>query len=130
MFLDISGENLYTCGRSDSGQLGITDQVPPPGEMKITLQLVDFDEEVDPEDRAFSRIAAGEDHSLAVTQTGKLFSWGFGDEGQLGRSNEKYQPRPTLVTKYGSGESVFVMDASGGTQHTMILCERITDKEN
>jgi regulator of chromosome condensation len=130
IFLDTYGELLYTCGRSDSGQLGITDQVPPPGEMKTTLQLVEFDEDLDAEDKVIRRIAAGEDHSLAVTATGKLFSWGFGDEGQLGRKAEKYQPRPTLVTQYGKGDSVFVMDASAGTHHTMVLCGRNPTNEN
>lgn len=124
MFLDMSGEYIYTCGRSDSGQLGITDQVPSAGDMKTSLQLVEFDKDEPDSDKIFKSIAAGEDHSLAVTKTGKLYSWGFGDEGQLGRKNEKYQTRPTLVTKYGIGESVFVMEARGGAQHTLVLAHR------
>jgi alpha-tubulin suppressor-like RCC1 family protein len=34
-------------------------------------------------------IAAGEDHSLALTEAGEVFSWGHGLYGQLGQGDVK-----------------------------------------
>ena len=44
-------------------------------------------------------LAAGGDHSAASTATGKVFSWGWAAQGQLGRPSDKTAPRsiPGLV---------------------------------
>ena len=43
------------------------------------------------------RVAAGEDHVLAVTTTGALYSWGVGVGGRLGHGDEEEQLLPRKV---------------------------------
>lgn len=39
-------------------------------------------------------VATGKEHALAVTYQGQLWSWGFGEHGQLGRGDRESQLRP------------------------------------
>lgn len=54
------------------------------------------------------KVAVGENHSLAVTQRGELYSWGHGDRGRLGvgasyrvgvpDAQRNFFPAPTFVS--------------------------------
>jgi alpha-tubulin suppressor-like RCC1 family protein len=42
-------------------------------------------------------VAAGSYHSLALTNTGQVYAWGYNSNGQLGLGNTTLQPTPTLI---------------------------------
>jgi alpha-tubulin suppressor-like RCC1 family protein len=42
-------------------------------------------------------VAAGSNHSLALTNTGQVYAWGANANGQLGLGNTTVQPTPTLI---------------------------------
>lgn len=76
---------LFTWGRGIFGQLGHGSNesytVPTP-----IASLNDFN---------IIQVACGWQHTLALTDTGRVFSWGYGDDGQLGHgdANDYVSPR-------------------------------------
>ena len=71
---------LYACGESTNGRLGLG---PLTGTVSVPRQVT-----------AFSSINikkvsvhSGGRHAMALTTEGKLYSWGEGEEGQLGHNN-------------------------------------------
>jgi regulator of chromosome condensation len=114
---------LYSFGRKDYGQLGTTFGVPGAGTLEHTPQPVylyhssvaaDNSTRVNPKIRS---ISCGENHSMAVTENGELYTWGFGTNGGLGHGDEEFcfLPKKVKMDK--------VMEASGGASHTIILLE-------
>lgn len=45
----------------------------------------------------FVAVAAGENHSLALTDDGKVWAWGYNDFGQLGRGTANFDGDPPEV---------------------------------
>lgn len=75
-------QGAYAWGSNSFGQCGAgnpnsTPMLLTPGKIPI------------PEGIHVSKIAAGGRHSAAVSTCGKLMSWGWGEEGQLGHGTEK-----------------------------------------
>ena len=54
-----------------------------------------------PEGMELRKLAAGGRHSAGITACGKVLSWGWGEEGQLGHGTERNAnlPRPCRVPK-------------------------------
>jgi RCC1 and BTB domain-containing protein len=42
-------------------------------------------------------VACGGFHSVALSDTGSVYSWGGGDKGQLGLGNDKSQTLPCII---------------------------------
>lgn len=74
-----------------------------------------------------SKIAAGGRHSAAVSSCGKLMTWGWGEEGQLGHGNEKngHLPRPCKLPRVASSICV-PTDVALGLCHTLVLVRNKT----
>lgn len=76
------------------------------------------------------RIAAGTGHSLAVTDTGLLYSWGRDDFGQLGldaRTSNGFVSvfEPELVSAFSSGRAgQRAVDVACGAFHSLALDDR------
>lgn len=68
--------DVYVWGWNDSGQLGVSRK-------KITTQAIPVPIEIS-EDDNFMAISAGSRHSMAVSENGILFGWGWNKWGQLG----------------------------------------------
>ena len=51
-----------------------------------------------PTPHVIAQVAVGAEHSLAVTSTGLVFSWGSGTFGRLGSGSDTDRPAPQLVT--------------------------------
>ena len=117
-----SDGSVYAWGRSDQGQLGrlVEDKAGSfdPQPQKIVLPPV-------------SQVYPGSSHVLAVTRSGHVYSWGFGEMFQLGHgesatSSGGYgshldQPAPKRIEAFNN-ESVFRVSA--GAQHSCVLVGR------
>ncbi|EEY69223.1 uncharacterized protein PITG_05428 [Phytophthora infestans T30-4] len=117
LFSTASGR-VYSCGcgYKDSRRAGI----PPvlghgdcDRRLKPTLiqSLEDAREEI-------VKVACGWDHSLAVSASGKVYTWGSGTNGKLGHGDEESFDTPTLVRTM---EGRHVKDAKAGCEHTVFL---------
>ncbi|PNF22147.1 putative E3 ubiquitin-protein ligase HERC4 [Cryptotermes secundus] len=58
------------------------------------------------------QITCGQNHSLALTQSGTLYAWGCNSCGQLGIGNKNGQPKPSVVSSLAGIPIAFV--ACGG----------------
>lgn len=110
-------EGAYSWGSNSMGQLGIGS--PSTAEMALLPVRIPL-----PEGMEVTQVAAGGRHSAAITRCGKLLSWGWGEEGQLGGGNEKNAayPRPVRipVLREESLKGVPIAVAVG-MSHTMVL---------
>lgn len=82
--------NLLACGQNDVGQLGFNpDDVPEKSRPALVADIKDV---VD--------VKAGGMHSLALTKSGEIWSFGCNDEGALGRdtSEEGSEMQPAKIT--------------------------------
>jgi len=103
---------VYTFGTGISGALGL-------GKRESLLP-----EMIGPQFFSGSRvimIAAGGDHSAAVTTEGALFTWGCGINGQLGLRDRKDRQTPTCVGA-AFGDSGVCMIACG-LYHTLAVTQ-------
>jgi alpha-tubulin suppressor-like RCC1 family protein len=125
LFLDITGLHLWSCGRSDSGQLGITDTVPEPDSKVTTLEPVYFEHAIQP----IVKIVGGGNSSMALTMDGNVYGWGFAQEGALGLGfdGESYgvEARPRRLEKLP--EKGMCIDVALGSQHSIFLLDTTTE---
>jgi len=73
--------HVIAFGFNSHGQLGVGDLAPRVAPVFVGRQHPDEDEE----DRVV-RIAAGAYHSVALTASGRVLTWGYNGKGQLGRT--------------------------------------------
>jgi alpha-tubulin suppressor-like RCC1 family protein len=66
----------------------------------------------------FSAIAAGGDHSLALTSTGQVYAWGANSSGQIGDGTTAGRTSPTLVL---APTGVVFSALAAGTAHSMAV---------
>lgn len=66
------------------------------------------------------RLACGSEHTLALTMSGTLFSWGAGDRGKLGQGSLDSAPTPGLVLGL---EGWTVMRIACGYSHNLVLAQ-------
>ena len=76
--------NLYMCGFGPGGRLGTGDEVT-----RFTYTCI---EEGGLAGKRIIKVALGQNHTLAVSSEGEIFSWGTSTYSQLGYS----LPRPNL----------------------------------
>ena len=62
------------------------------------------------------QVAAGDYHSMALTATGGLYSWGEGSSGQLGHGDKENLAVPRVVGGIGGA----VVGMAGGTYHSLV----------
>ena len=114
--------HVFTWGAGDDGQLGHGD-----GEDQLVPR------QVEPERFGGERVvfvAAGGDHTVAVTAGGRLYTWGDGHQGQLGhgshtKGRDHYRQTPTLVWAGAFGGSA-VMMAACGEKFTLVVTRDLT----
>lgn len=65
-------------------------------------------------------IACGRFHTLALDTMDRVFTWGFGGNGQLGHNGNKDEYRPRLV-KYLTATKNMVSKIYAGVKHSVVL---------
>lgn len=110
--------DVFVFGDNQYGQLGIeaNSESLNPSSTPTLLALLDAT-------GAVAQLAAGEEHSLAVTLSGQLYAFGSNKYGQLGSTvhneTEKATSTPTLVTL--PGESGAVVQVAAGANFSLAV---------
>jgi alpha-tubulin suppressor-like RCC1 family protein len=106
---------LYSFGSNQYGQLGRTTS----GAVHATPELVALPGATGP----VAQIAAGAQHSLALTSTGQLYAFGLNGEGQLGNTtnNNTLNANPTPTQISLPGASGPIVQVAGGGDFTLAL---------
>ncbi|CAH0479612.1 unnamed protein product [Peronospora belbahrii] len=75
-----------------------------------------------------SRIAAGKDHSLAISSDGAGFSWGRGDSGQLGHGcyMDVSEPMQIMAISVAVRGTSSLTDVAGGNDFSILLLKNGT----
>jgi alpha-tubulin suppressor-like RCC1 family protein len=72
------------------------------------------------EEAVVVQVAAGDDHSMALTATGGLYSWGKGTDGQLGHGDKENLAVPRVVGGIGGA----VVGMAGGSTHSLVTTKK------
>lgn len=101
---------LYACGEGTNGRLGLGDNnnVSEPKPIPFLSQYV------------IKKVAvhSGGKHALALTQDGKVFSWGEGEGGKLGHGNGNSLDKPRLIEALKSKR---IRDIACGSGHSAAI---------
>ena len=62
------------------------------------------------------QVAAGAQHSMALTAAGELYTWGEGYNGQLGHGGQYHSAVPRVVDGIGGA----VVGMAGGVGHSLV----------
>ena len=96
------------------GQLGVRKRKEQPMINTEGIFRVIFDQAM-PQDSRIIKIACGSEHSMALTSGGDLFTWGWGEHGNLGHGTKANEYYPRLVTNLGAANGYHVRNiATGG----------------
>jgi len=82
-----------------------------------------------PSDNPIAVISAGTRHNLAVSRSGHVYSWGLGNQAQLGLGSEESAEVPILVRSKAL-KSYTATYASAGGQHCVLLCRALETRNN
>ncbi|KAL3985793.1 Regulator of chromosome condensation (RCC1) repeat family protein [Acanthocheilonema viteae] len=99
---------IWTWGANEYGQLGHGD---------LAVRRVPF-KVADLSGMYCIKVAAGDDHTIAITGSGKLYVWGSNNDGQLKQTNLSHVTKPTL---FKIGSHSFVLDAFANGCHTGVI---------
>lgn len=83
---------VYSTGENNEGQLGLGDKKPRK-ELNLVERFVQLKEKV-------AEVSCGLGHTIARTSSWKVFVWGYGANGQLGRGPSKSRNMPCMVNPY------------------------------
>ncbi|KAL8206719.1 UNVERIFIED_CONTAM: hypothetical protein K2H54_021411, partial [Gekko kuhli] len=103
------GGELFTWGQNEYGQLGVGREMSSAREPQLVQAL---------EGIPLAKIAAGGSHSMAVSLSGSVYSWGKNAFGQLGLGHTEDRYSPTYVDALEHKKTVFI---SCGGEHTAVL---------
>ncbi|KAI1763482.1 RCC1/BLIP-II [Hypoxylon sp. FL1150] len=78
-----------------------------------------------PELKGIKQLAAGKNHVLALDQNGKVYSWGCGENGQLGRRTSSRYPSHALRPERVRGFKGKVYKVVCGAHHSFALSKII-----
>ena len=110
---------VYSWGRNKGGRLGLGDE-----EDRLVPAAIERDKfrSNSMQSRQIAMLAAGFNHSMAVSVNGALFSWGDGCSGKLGLGDRNQRLEPALVGAEELFGTPVVMAACGGA-HSMAATE-------
>ena len=114
--------SLFTWGAGNYGKLGLGTRDDNPDPSRVGGAL---------EGQRVVAVDCGDHHTAAITEGGRLFTWGHGGQGRLGHGDENHAELPTEVmgvkpdhwsTVEGmpGGADAFVTSVSCGFNHTVV----------
>ncbi|NWV25202.1 HERC5 ligase, partial [Origma solitaria] len=103
------GGELFTWGQNTYGQLGVGSQTTLTPKPQLVERLKGI---------PLAQIAAGGAHSITVSLSGAVYSWGKNNFGQLGLGDTKDRDCPSYVGALEHWKTVFI---SCGADHTAVL---------
>lgn len=111
LLLTLAGR-VYAAGRNEYGQLGdgCTSGSPtadPSPTVHVGLQS------------RIAQVACGQNHSLAVSNTGEVWSWGCDEGGQI--ITGAYDTRTPVPASLGAPGSVRILQVVAGIYHSVLL---------
>jgi len=108
---------VYAWGRADYGQLGMGEEGTSAGAFENEPLVVPL-----PKGVVGKHLTCGENHNLLLTTDNRVYSWGFGQLGQLGHSTEddELSPREINMAK-AKLQNLEIMQIEGGGQHSVLL---------
>ncbi|CAE6441834.1 unnamed protein product [Rhizoctonia solani] len=105
---------------------------PPPTADKLDPDVGPYVEaSVYPPRTPIVRVSAGTDYSLAVSQSGHVYSWGDGQSCELGLTQPEDDEESVVQQKtpkrivWKNVDNWFVQDASAGGQHCVLLVKKV-----
>lgn len=104
---------VYVIGRKDYGRLGLG---------TVSEDLTTLQQITALKGKNIVSVASGEAQSFALTDDGKLYSWGMGSNHQLGTGSEDDALEPVLIVSKQTEGKRIIRAASGG-QHSIFLVE-------
>ncbi|EZA50174.1 Regulator of chromosome condensation [Ooceraea biroi] len=108
--LDSEGQ-VFVMGRKEYGRLGLGANCSDAEELTLVPAISSI---------KYIDVGTGSRESFAVTETGELYAWGMGTNGNLGTGDGEDVEEPALVKgKQLDGKTV--VRISGGGQHTLAL---------
>jgi alpha-tubulin suppressor-like RCC1 family protein len=100
---------IYTWGHKESGKLGLGPDCERIVRLPNLVRFLALKE--------ITSISCGYHTMAAVSKTGELFTWGLGEEGQVGRASKKSSTKPLIVRT----PSIHFLSASCSLSHTLLL---------
>jgi alpha-tubulin suppressor-like RCC1 family protein len=137
LFLNATGTAVYSCGRSDYGQLGLFATLQGAGDFVVEPRQVAFPEST--KGQRFSKITAGGNSSMVSMDNGDIYTWGLNIDGQTGHAvkprgpeqiEDIFLPTKLDIMRYykkhdpQKGTTADILDASCGGQHSIFLVKR------
>ncbi|XP_076055438.1 RCC1 and BTB domain containing protein claret isoform X3 [Oratosquilla oratoria] len=107
--LALTDNGVYGWGSSKYGQVGTGSTGRFPHPMVISCL----------EGASITSVACGQFHSMAVSATGKLYTWGWGVHGQLGHGNVEDVLQPRAIMRLSKKQHITAV--AGGYAHTVAL---------
>mmetsp|Transcript_11294 Transcript_11294/g.18047 ORF Transcript_11294/g.18047 Transcript_11294/m.18047 type:complete len:329 (+) Transcript_11294:84-1070(+) len=106
---------LYSFGAGDYGQTGLGGGSSSDRYTRTPTQIKAFGPT-----QKIVKIDAGLYHSAAITEDGKVFTWGYGKDGQCGHGDRVvHTPIPQQVRRMSKNQAI---EVSCGDGHTAVLC--------
>ncbi|CAE7748397.1 UVR8 [Symbiodinium microadriaticum] len=102
-----SGE-LWTWGYNDDGELGIGDTTDRHAPVKVSVN-----------GQKIVAVAAGDDHTAAITDSGELWTWGYNSNGQLGIGGTTNRHAPVKVSVNGQK----IVAVAAGSFHSAAITD-------
>lgn len=109
--LILTNFGVYACGSNTYGQLGLEQIMQTPYPIMIESLSSEF----------ICDICVGQYHSLALTASGRVYSWGWGVHGQLGHGNIEDVRTPTLIEYF---KDIVIAQIAAGHAHTLVLTSK------
>lgn len=110
---------VYTMGNNLNGRLGLGDQSLTHSSVPCLVESL-LNERI-------SKIACGVNNTIAITETGIVYTWGLGDFGVLGTGNSSTQYSPTML-EYFRNNNIQIESASCGNKHAGFVSSNNTKK--
>ena len=115
---------LWSCGQALDGKLGHADlenfDVAGGGVAVDCVEAIPRQVHFRLRGIRVLRVAAGERHSLCTTAEGELYTFGYGEDGQLGHGPDRAMQMQPRIVAYVQ-HRLFITDVAAGARHSMAL---------